>query len=496
MSNFAPPLVVYRRFLYLALLTASGFGMPAAAQGQSAGWFVNSLSQVNQSLSELGPELRRYSSVPAAREGLRLLHQIEDDCADLVRRTRRGEAYESVAAAYQRLDLNWRDAAFRLRASGEISPSVTTRLNRIDNIFGDIDKRLGLKPPINRSRLRDLMIVTLTYMDALFDDIRLARGYSSQSEDLLVQGRLLRERLRQKSYHIDRVEHDEVVEMFTDFVSAWRQYAQQLNELNDPHVHRRLESIRRQGEEVFTTLRIPPPPDRNELIYVTDRLPTELNELADQVNRWGAQRLTNDQFRFVETSRALAERARRLANEVQREGVTQTTRQRFLDIDSTWRDGLRLMTSVDPRSGIQSMLANVNTSFREIRDLMGTSSWRSRAELTQLAAALEASAETFNIDIQRFGRLLTPPNYRDRLTKASAAVYESAKTLHRQLSQLNDQRSATETARQLRTGWDELTPLVNDLSGRGLASARADLVFTNYRELQPLVRQLTTLLVE
>src|SRR5690606_25284181 len=139
-----------------------------------------------------------------------------------------------------------------------------------------------------------------TYMDALFDDIRLVEGYSAQSEALLSQGRLLRERLRQESYRMESAEFDEIVSRFTEFVQVWRGYAQSLHQLNDPHIHRRLESIRRQGEEVYATLRIQPAPDRTELAFLTERLPNELNALADQVNRWGATQLTRDQFRFVE----------------------------------------------------------------------------------------------------------------------------------------------------------------------------------------------------
>jgi hypothetical protein len=112
---------------------------------------------------------------------------------------------------------------------------------------------------------------------------------------------------------MEAADFDEIVSTFTEFVRTWRIYAQSLQQLNDPHIHRRLESIRRQGEEVYATLRIQPAPDRSELNYVASRLPIELAALADGVNRWGANRLTRDQFRFVETARALAERARRLA---------------------------------------------------------------------------------------------------------------------------------------------------------------------------------------
>jgi hypothetical protein len=482
-----------------ALLLASALAFVGLSHGrcdaQSANWFVDSLGQANTMLATLIPELRRNSSNSAVREVIGQFHQIESESSSLVTRTRRGESYESVAAAYQQLDTHWRDASFRLRASGEVSPTITAELNRIDEVFRKIDRRLGIKPPIDRVRLRDLMIVTLTYMDAMFDDIRLAQGFSPQSEALLTQGRLLRERLRQESYRMETAEFDEIVSTFTEFVRVWRGYAQSLQPLNDPHIHRRLESIRRQGEEVYITLRILPAPDRNELIYISERLPAELTALAEQVNRWGANRLTRDQFRFVETCRALSERARRLATEIQRSGPSPAARTQFLEIDKTWNEGVRLMASVDPRSGLQTSLAQVNTHFNGIRDLLGVSSWRSQAELLRVAVALESSAEMFNVDIQRMKRLMEPATFRDSIGAASDDLYAAAKELHRQVGQSADERSMAATVDRLARRWNELTPMVNQLSSRGLAPPRVELIMTSYRELQPLVAQASAMLV-
>jgi len=466
------------------------------ARAQSANWFVDSMTQINSSISVLIPELRRYTTVPAVRASIGQFYALETESSLLVDRTRRGESYDSVAAAYQQLDTHWRDAAFRLRSDGEVTPEITRQLNALDNAFRSIDRRLGLSPPIDRVRLRDLMIVTLTYMDAMFDDIRLSQGYSANSETLLIQGRLLREKLRQESYRMEGAEFDEIVASFTEFVQSWRAYAQLLHQLNDPHIHRRLESIRRQGEEVFATLRIPPAADRNELILLTQRLPVELSSLADQVNRWGANRLTRDQFRFVETCRALSERARRLATEVGRGGVTTTAQSMFTEIDVTWNEGLRLMATVDPASGLQTSLARVNTIVTALHDLLGTGSWRGRAELLTLAASMEASAETFNIDIQRFQRLMQPVTFRTAIGTSSDQFYAAAQQFHRQISEGTDDRTIVAAAKLLVDRWNELTRLVNELPGKGLAASRADLIYTNYRELQPLVTQTAAMLVQ
>lgn len=482
----------HSRLLLVMVLVLAG---SPRALGQAANWFVDSLGQANQNLAVLIPELRRYASSHTVRDVIGSLDAIQRESDALVAKTRRGEPYEAVAAAYEQLDTRWRDTSFRLRASGELSPSVRNLVGQIDEIFRQIDRRLGIDPPIDRVRLRDLMIVTLTYMDAMFDDIRLAQGFSPQSEALLNQGRLLRERLRQESYRMETAKFNDIVGSFTEFVQAWRGYAQSLHQLNDPHVHRRLESIRRQGEEVYATLRIQPAPDRNELVHIAGRLPEQLNGLAEQVGRWGAAQLTRDQFRFIETCRALAERARRLASEVQRSGPSAAAQQQFADMDRTWNDGLRLMASVDPRSGLQGALAQVNTHFKALRDLLGTGSWRSQAELLKVAVTLEASAELFNGDVQRMKRLIEPAAYSQSLATASENFYRTAQELHRQAGQTTEERAMVATATRLEQQFQQLTTLVNQLPGRGLAPPRVELIFSSYRELQPVVAQAAAMLV-
>lgn len=486
------------RIARLLLLTASlllwSLLRPVSASAQPANWFVDSLTEVTSGLAVLLPELQRAGPRSASWEVIPNLRQVEADTATLIARTRRGESYESVAAAYQNLDLRWRDASYRLRASGQLPSTAGVHVGRIDGVFRKIDRRLGLQPPIDRVRLRDLMIVTLTYMDAMFDDIRLSQGFSQQSEEWLVNGRVLRERLRQESYRIDGSEFDDIVASFTEFVVAWRAYAMGLHRLNDPHILRRLESIRRQGEEVFATLRIPAAMDQAELVVASRRLPTDLNQLADRVGAWGAERLTADQFRFRETCRSLAKQGEDLSAEISRSGVSSVAQSQFSQMDQTWRDGLRLMASVDPRSGVQPLLAQVNTSFRQIRDLLGGNSWRSQTELLALVASLDAHSEQFNSNLQRFQRLLEPAAYRDRLGVAAQNFQQTAKTLHRQVGETGDPQQASETTRLLVRQWNELTPLVNELSSRGLPATRTEWLLTPYRDLYPLVTQASTLL--
>lgn len=486
---FPRPLVIVVVFCFCSALVGV-----RGAHAQSANWFVDALAEANAALAKLLPEVQRAGYQSGLLEVVPSLQRIQGDAATLIARTRRGESYESVEASYQDLDIRWRDAAFRLRSVGNLPASITTHVNQADGVFRGIDRKLGIQPPIDRVRLRDLMIVTLTYMDAMFDDIRLSQGFSQQSEELLLRGRVLRERLRQESYRIEGSNFDEIVGGFTDFVIEWRTYVRALHQLNDPHIQRRLESIRRQGEEVFATLRIPAALDNDELVLVTRRLPADLSTLADQLTALGAARLSAEQLRFAETCRVLAGRASGLAAEVVQNGPSPAARDQFRAIDQQWQDGLRLMSSVDPRSGLQASLARVNASFPIIRDLLGTGSSRNQAEALALAAALEASSGNFSLSLSRYQQFLQPAAYRDRIGTATNNFHDATKALHRQVGQVADSRFASESAKLLVQRWNELTPLVNELSRYGLTASQTESILAPYRELYPLVTQASILL--
>ncbi len=223
----------------------------------------------------------------------------------------------------------------RLRAASALDNRSGPLSDRIDGSFRNIDRQLGVAPPIDRVRLRDLMIVTLTYMDAIFDDLRLAPGAFGQSDVLLREGRLLREQLRQESYRIDRADYNEVVDRYTQYVVAWRAYAIKLYQLNDPHINMRLDSIRRQGDEVYASLRIPAASDRTQLQYAAQRLTGGLVALDQEMTRYGITRLPSDQQQFVSVVRTLTDRSRSLATELQQSGISLSSTRLFNEMDNS-----------------------------------------------------------------------------------------------------------------------------------------------------------------
>ncbi len=476
---------------------ASGAVATAVPSTQSSSsWFVDSLTTFRTQVRQLITASNRFwATSPQLREVLGSLYQLDSDSESLITRTRAGEASETILASYEQLDMRWRDVSYRLRASGNNDPSIAALVEALDETCRQIDRRLGLSAPIDRVRLRDLMIVTLTYMDAMFDDIRLNQGYSAQADTLLRDGRLLRERLRQESYRMDRADYNEIVASFTEFARQWRLYAAQLYTLNDAHVNQRLDSIRRQGDEVYAALRIPAATDRGQVQLAARRLTTSLTTLWEQLSRWGVNRLPADQARFVETVRSLAEQSGRLETELARGQITATATSLFVAMDRSWTDGLRSMRTLDARSGAQGLLAPVDATFGELRDVLGGGSTRSETELLRLAASLETAADDLNNDLQRYKRYLSPVSFANTIGASGDAIYNASRELHRQVADRASARDLSRTASVLVQQFEAVTPLLGELNQRGLAANRVERVHDVYRQLQPLVAQTAAMLL-
>jgi len=466
------------------------------AQPQQANWFLDSLASIRDNVGRLIPELQRYAmSFPQARQVIGDVYQIEAEANSLHARTRNGESIQSIFAGYQQMDVRWQDVSYRLRASGSLDSRLLSLVNAIDNSFQTIDSQLNVKPPIDRVRLRDLMIVTLTFMDAMFDDIRLSPNAFNQAETLIRDGRILRERLRQESYKIDRADYDEVVSSYTGFVNQWRGYATRLYSLNDAHVNQRLDSIRRQGDEVYASLRIQAASDRKAMQFAGQRLTASLVALQDQLIRWGTSRLPADQLRFSDTVRGLIDRSQRLESELSRGSALTNASLIFTEMDRLWTDGLRSMRAVDARSGLQAPLVQVDVIFAELRDMLQVGPWQSQSDLLNVAASLEAAADDFNIDVQRYKRYLTPNQFRDSLSEISDDIFDSSRDLHRMLDENKDFREASRMAQRIVERWQQLTPMLGEVTQRGLSQSRTDQLYEGYRQMQPLVAQTASLLL-
>lgn len=461
-----------------------------------ANWFQTSIATVRDNVNRLIPELQRYAvSVPAAREVIGDVYQVSAEANSLYNRAATGEPIPSLLTSYQQLDVRWRDVSYRLRSNGSLDSRVSPLVDAIDEAIRQNDRQLGITPPIDRVRLRDLMIVTLTYMDAMFDDIRLAPNAFGQADTLLRDGRILRERLRQESYKIDRADYNDVIASYTEFVRQWRGYGMRLYQLNDTHINQRLDSIRRQGDEVYASLRIPAASDRGQIQFAGQRMTAALVALQQELNRWGTNRLPADQLRFADTVRVLVDRSQRLEAEITRSGASATSGALFTEMDNLWTTGLRSMRAVDPRSGLQLSLVQVDTLFGELRDLLNAGSWQGQTQILGVLASLEVASDDFNNDVQRYKRYLNPVAYRDAFSQASDGLFDTARDLHRAMEDRGGLGEAKRLTQRLVEQWQQLTPLLNEVTQRGLSQSRAEPLYEGYRQMQPLVAQAASLLL-
>jgi len=458
--------------------------------------FQTMLASVRDNVNRLIPELQRSAQTnPTAREVIGDVYQVAAETESLFGRARNGEAAQSLLIAYQPLDVRWRDVSYRLRSAGAVDSRMASLVAAIDESFQSSDRQLGITPPIDRVRLRDLMIVTLTYMDAMFDDVRLAPAAFGQADAILREGRILRERLRQESYKIDRADYNQILASYTEFVRQWRGFGLKLYQLNDAHINLRLDSIRRQGDEVYASLRIPAASDRSQIKFAAQRLSGSLVALQLELNRRGANRLPPDQFQFAGTINLLVDRSQRLELEITSSGASRTAASQFSEMDNLWTTGLRAMRAIDPRSGLKLALVQVDTIFNEVRDVLRVEPSQGNSQAVSVAASLEVVTDDFNIDVQRYKRYLNPVDYRDSLSRLSENLANTALELHRSTDQGGNSADAKRLAQQMVSQWQQLTPVLGEVTQRGLSQSRATTLFDGYQQMQPLIAQAASMLL-
>ena len=153
------------------------------------------------------------------------------------------------------------------------------------------------------------------------------------------------------------------------------------------------------------------------------------------------------------------------------------------------------MRAVDPTSGLQFSLAQVDALIAEMKDLLQVGNFQGEENLLNVVASLETTTDDFNNDVQRYKRYLTPTQFRDSMAEISDEMFDASRDLHRLLDNRGDSREATRLTQQIIERWQQLTPMLNELTQHGLTQSRSEQLFENYRQIQPLLAQAASTLL-
>lgn len=458
------------------------------------------LVEFNDVINPLVGELRAAAPQnPAIRELLPVAYQLAADTRTLIQRCDGMRSVEPLIEPYSELDAHWRQLSFQLRALEGLSSSCTAGVRSCDKLVGTMAGHLKIQPQFDRHALHDLMVIAGAHMQSLLDDLELARIDPQEAEKLMHDLRLLRQRMLGEADRIDHVTYDEAVVAFNDFSTRWSQFSQHIYAINDPHLHRRLDRIRRAGDKTYEVLWIPPPYNAGTLTASAQRLESECAKVLDLLTIRSMVTLSaQNQVRLMESSRRMFRASQEFTKQTTANASQEALQQSFAAIDKDWafiHETCRRLPSIQ-----KAPLAAFEHQCEDLRGALGVAPAETQTigheELLQAAASLEGSAEYFLADLKRYERYLKPDGYRKSIFGATHEFHHHAKELHEALHQHEELSRLQGEAEHMLDGWQQLSKDLSDVERHGLSDRRAAGLRRAQQNIAPMVAKVAAALLE
>jgi hypothetical protein len=451
-------------------------------------------------INPLVQELREAAAGnPAIRNLLPEAYHIAADTDALIQRCDGLRSIDPLIEPYSELDAHWRKLSFQLRSLNGLSSSCTAGIRSCDKLVGAMSGHLHIQPQFDRHGLHDLMVIAGAHMQSMLDDLELARIDPRESKRLMHDLRLLRQQMLGEADRVDDVTYDEAVAAFNDFTTRWSQFSENVYAINDPHLQRRLDRIRRAGDQTYAMLWIPPPYNASTLTASARRLESECAKILDLLTIRSMVTLdAQDQVRLLESSRRMFRGCQEFTRLTTGNASQQELQQRFAAIDKDWafiHSTCRRLPSIK-----RAPLAAVEHQCEDLRGALGVSASETptigHEELEQAAASLEGSAAYFEADLKRYERHLKPEDYRKSIFGATREFYHHAKELHEALHQREDLSRLQREAGHMLDGWQQLSKDLSDIERHGLSERRAAGLRRAQQNIAPVVAQIAAALLE
>ncbi|MDG2222532.1 MAG: hypothetical protein P8L85_14230 [Rubripirellula sp.] len=462
--------------------------------------FARNLEEFNGIITSLTRELRGDTSRnPEVREVLASAYQLGADSRLILLQCRGLNSLRVIANSYAKLDAQWRQLSFRLRSIDGLPNSCSNAIQAADSLISRMSQQLQIRPQFDRHELHDLMIIASTYMQALIDDLQIARLSRKQIDELTHDCRVLRQQLINESANVETANYDELSSRFTDFVSRWSRFSEQVYAINDLHLTRRLDRISQTSDRAYALLWMPPPYNANQLAASAKRLHHQCDELLSQLSiRTLSPLPRQQQIRVMESSYAMLDGVKRFSELAEQRASRDERRRQFSEINAQWaylRDVLHRLPAIN-----QATLNSVDHECNFLRNALGVASGGSRPfdhhSLLEAAAALEGSSESLMIDLQRYERYLEPNSYRESIATASQEFHLFAERLHDALSQRADLQTLQRETQQMLDRWKQLSRDMAALERHGISQRRAQTLQRQRDELAPVVAKIAAALTQ
>lgn len=462
---------------------------PASAEIQELRGNLSSFAQsVSQLVQVLYRDVDRTSGIrPLIGEAL----QLNATATTVARRSVSHTSVDGIASDFEELDQRWRLLSFRLQELRDLSQSARAQLDRATQYHDRLARQLDVSPQMDRDAIVRQTSSLATEITRLLEDIDYEIFDGSRRYELLVEGRRVYQQCRRVATIAARGTIEETRREYRTYAESWKPFVDRVRELNVRYIDRQLQRVQSADRQLQDLLMMHAEMDRSELLYLTQLLQRDLDQLMDGVTLRDLTRLRRGRDTIVDRASEFYSACGDFADCLRNGDSNETMADLYSYLDNNWSRVAEVLQQTELPEARQ-VYRQLERSMGEIRAVLSVEEDRDPHRMVELAANLENLATHLDHDIRSV--LASRPNNFDRqFRQQSIELTQNFKSLanrlHSQLVSNHTPSQVRETIVMLSRRWNNLQPVIDRLPRQD-----RDHLLVVRRQVPPVLVELQTLL--
>ncbi len=468
--------------------------VPVAATDAQIREVRANLAGLAQELSQLvGTLYQDVNRTPGLRSLMGEALQVNATATLLSRQSAAQENLTWIAEEYRALDQAYRLLAFRLRELRNLSPTATRYLQRADEYQARLGQTLRVNPQLDRDQVMQQAAALATDVLRLVEEIDYEVADARTRYDLLLEGRRVYQQSRRISMDASQASSlEDVRGSYDQFQQIWEPLAARLRPLQLRLVDRQLQRVEASERSLQELLMLPVEVNRAELLYLTQILQRDLDQLMDGVTLRHLTALTQGRDRIIGDTNDFYAACGDFA-ECVRSGETPETMAQLYDyLDSNWQRVANILKNAEPTEARQ-VYRQLDRSVNEIREILAVPKSVDRERIVQLGAELENLAARLEFDIRSSVSARPtayPAAFRTQCVQAAQEFRNVARQLNAEILAGQRMDRIRELTSQTLARWNVVLPYLDRFPG-----ADRDHLYQTRRQIAPALVDLQAMTV-
>jgi len=283
----------------------------------------------------------------------------------------------------------------------------------------------------------------------------------------------------------------------SELATRWRLLSPELSRVIDAHVQRSAQNVAENFRRAHALVWMEMPQDEGRVPASASRLELLCRDLVGQLNsRTAIAGEGLDRDRLLVAADQVLKKIQVLNLQIGRQDPRPSVQKTFSELDRGWQGVAPLLRNsalVNPAT-----LTGIHSELDRLRQVFATDGAEGKPvevqSLLQTAAAIESTAAFVDSDLRRFSRLLSPPDFRERLLNASAGFHQHATRFHQLLDQRADLAAVEQAAGVMEKSWQRLSVDLRDIESHGISAQRGSHLKRDLAELVEYMAAVTSAL--